>query len=483
MKIRYIIMAALAAITCFGTAACNKRECVHEYEAVHKTAATCTKSGAIVYLCKDCGKEKQREIPAKGHTPGAEPTLTKEQICSVCKTALKPAATYMPYYAKDIPLNHYYGAATNFYRTETRTQYKQAYAENKQYVTEDGETETLGLEFPLQDFYKHEILSPMPLKSVNGKEYQSEFGFKVGFTMTMAQETEKYQSWGAWESGLKNQVNAEALRTVYAYPAANIFYNEVSVLIDLSKSYLELAKETSEGYQVLATLSGLEDWETALEKGEIALAGEKGALFQEEGKYRVLFKYELLWAATPAQAVLESGANASSKAVYPYGFVNPQYDFFYVEVTSENGNILLPSNTDEVSKGTFCQVRGLTPSDQGGFLAEGATLNFDTVVQLAIKAKADMSADGFFYEGKKLTSFSAVLSYYDEDTEKYQLEISYDLLDKITEEIAMGKEILLDVGKSVRLRNAPCRMTVSYTAGEGEEKIIGRQIYNFTMNW
>lgn len=483
-RILYIITAILAAGSCWSFSACNKDEnCVHEYEAVHKTDATCTKEGELVYICKDCGKEKTKSIPAKGHTPGAEPTLTQAQTCLTCGQSVKPALSYMPYYGKDIPLNHYYGQATEFYRTEMRTRNRQAYTETLTYATTDGGEENLELKLPLQEFFKQEVLSPTPLKCVNAKEYQSTFGFKVEFTPQMTRETEKYKSFGAWESGLGYQVDADALWTVYSYQATNIFYNDVYLLADLSNAYLQVSKQTGTGYEPIATLSGLENWAEALEEEKMELTAEDGGLFKENGKYRVAFVYDLLWVATPSQAVLTSFGGGAPKAGYPFGFINPQSDFFYVEVVGENHNILLPSNVEEVNQGTFCQVRGVTAKNEKTYIEENATLNFDTVVQLGIQAKVDMSADGFFYEGQKISDFSAVLSYYDEDTESYQLEISYDLTDKITERVAMGEEIILDVGKSVRLRNAPCRMVISYTVGEGVERVTYKQIYKFTMNW
>lgn len=55
----------------------------------NKVDETCTTDGSYdtVVYCTKCGEELSREtttVPAKGHTPGAEPTCTTAQLCTTC---------------------------------------------------------------------------------------------------------------------------------------------------------------------------------------------------------------------------------------------------------------------------------------------------------------------------------------------------------------------------------------------------------------
>ena len=66
----------------------------HIIKTVDGVAATCTTAGYEAYeYCtrEDCDYDTYEEIPAPGHTPGAEATCTEAQICTVCKEVLVKA--------------------------------------------------------------------------------------------------------------------------------------------------------------------------------------------------------------------------------------------------------------------------------------------------------------------------------------------------------------------------------------------------------
>lgn len=80
------------------------QKCQHSMISTAAKAVTCTEDGNIAYwYCGECGKYFQNEsgtteialadtvIKATGHTPGAEPTCTIAQTCTVCGVVLKVA--------------------------------------------------------------------------------------------------------------------------------------------------------------------------------------------------------------------------------------------------------------------------------------------------------------------------------------------------------------------------------------------------------
>ena len=56
------------------------------------TQPTCTQMGVTTYTCSACGDSYvARDVPMLPHTPGAAPTCTEAQTCTVCQTVLAPA--------------------------------------------------------------------------------------------------------------------------------------------------------------------------------------------------------------------------------------------------------------------------------------------------------------------------------------------------------------------------------------------------------
>ena len=72
-----------------------KTECNHQFDEVITKAPTCTETGLKTQTCKDtvnCGLVNENvEVPATGHTAGADATCTTAQTCSVCGAQLKDA--------------------------------------------------------------------------------------------------------------------------------------------------------------------------------------------------------------------------------------------------------------------------------------------------------------------------------------------------------------------------------------------------------
>lgn len=64
----------------------------HNYVSAVTKEPTCTEKGVRTYTCQnDTSHKYTEEIPAKGHTPGAEATCTTPQTCTVCGVTLANA--------------------------------------------------------------------------------------------------------------------------------------------------------------------------------------------------------------------------------------------------------------------------------------------------------------------------------------------------------------------------------------------------------
>ena len=64
----------------------------HDYVGTVTTEPTCTIPGVKTYVCQnDASHTYTEEIPAPGHTAGADATCTEDQACTVCGEVLTPA--------------------------------------------------------------------------------------------------------------------------------------------------------------------------------------------------------------------------------------------------------------------------------------------------------------------------------------------------------------------------------------------------------
>ena len=481
------LLQAMAVLICILISSCLfscESDCSHIYS-IHKTVeATCTEEGYKEYKCSECKDRYRETIPAVAHTPGPEPSLTQEQRCTRCNTVLKGVIDYMTYCGEELTINHYFGySKEDLIETVVDTRYHGTYhPEPIQYLTQNGAPLPLNLNIPIQEFFSHIVLSISPLSINDGKTYNTTSGFKVAFDFTSMDKNP--EDLFIWDRGLSDEfvhIDTESLsklvKIVGSYPADPAHYKTIYEVVDFSSCYIEIAKETEDGYITLKKIESQQDWKPILETGKIEISDNNGELFFGAGTYRILFKYDMIWATDSASPVYK--AEDTSKSLYPYGRINSQYESFYVTVTEEKSTVLLPSNIEEGNSEMFCQLRALSDDTHLPFVPEYSTLNFGESIVFNISAKLDANSSGYLYSKKPLSSFYVKVSVYNENTDTYDEYKSFDLMDKLSEGVVQGKEISLDIGKDGSMRKKKYKISVSYTI----DSVYTQQNYYYTVDW
>ena len=113
-------------------------------------------------------------------------------------------------------------------------------------------------------------------------------------------------------------------------------------------------------------------------------------------------------------------------------------------------------------------------------------LHFENGVTFKIGAKADMTADGFYYNKLLIKDFSFTASLYDKNTDDYsQIYLATDLMPSISRETVYGDEITVDLEMDELLRDRKCKLTLSYSFINEltGEVITGQQHYYYTLEW
>lgn len=76
----------------------------HDFVSYQKKDPTCAEAGHEAYqACTRCDNSTYKEIAALPHTPGAEATCTKPQLCTVCENVVKPAKGHVEVVTTGIP--------------------------------------------------------------------------------------------------------------------------------------------------------------------------------------------------------------------------------------------------------------------------------------------------------------------------------------------------------------------------------------------
>lgn len=484
MRKLYCVLALL--LCCFSFPAC-KFNCIHDYSLVSTVDATCSKKGYQKYECKECGDSYKETIETKAHIPGEAPTLDTAQTCIVCGSVLADAVAYMPYRNHDLIINEYRGYPYEYVVTDISHQNQERYQPGvMSYTDKSGVEHDLNLDIPVQDFFTHSVRSVLPLTTTDGKTYTTDSGFKLAFTFSATDKD--VSTIRAWKQGLRAEfkdANKNLLKIVGEYKADPAFYNNVYELVDFSNSYIEVAKQTENGYETIKKISSQEAWSDIFERGKLEIANIDEKPFYEKGTYRILFKYNMTWITDSSSVVYASDDVNKENPVYPYGKLNDQYEFFYVTVTDEKNNVLLPSSVEAGEEGLFSQLRILGLEENAPFIAENTTLNFKSSVVFNIGAKVDMTKKGYYYNQRQVQKFSFVLSVYNKATDSYEEYEVYDLMHDLKKQTVYGEEITLDMGRDVAIRNKKCRITISSSFFDESSgaTITEKQTYDYILHW
>ena len=475
-------------LTVYNFTSCGNEPCEHRYFLNDTEEATCTEDGSKEYKCDNCGDTYRDTVFAKGHTPGEAPTFDSPQICIDCGIVLAPPVDYMPYRANDLAINHYYGYSNSFITTNIDTQnHGRSKPVTIPYVNKIGLPCNLELSIPIQDFFKHSVKSVLPLSTSDGKTYSTDSGFKVDFSINLLNKDVK--SINAWNHGLSSEFEgSDLVKVVGEYRATPASYNYIYELVDFSNCYIEIAKETASGYETVKKIDKKEEWNAILQTGVIEISNDNGKLFFDAGTYRVLFKYNMTWVSDPSSAVYSADDAKKENPIYPYGRFNDQYEFFYIEVTNQKSNVLLPDNIEISSRGFLSQLRVTPLTDDRSFIDSHSVLKFQEGKYASFKvgAKVDMSKTGYRYNKEYvIQAFDFTVYVYNGATDTYDEYFACDLMPQISREVVYGAEIPVDVELDSLLRDSKCKITISYTLFNEvtEETITEKQNYYYTFSW
>ncbi len=487
MKKYIALLMLLLSIFTFNIFISCKKDCNHAYYINERVEATCTKEGYEEYKCSECKDKYKESIPAKGHTPGEAPTLEASQVCVDCKTVLAKAVDYMPYRDSDLAINYYYKYNKSETVTKVVSQNLDRYvAEPIKYVDDNGAPYNLNLSIPIQDFFTHNVSSISPLITSDNKLYTTKSGFKVAYSFFFANK--ELKSIHAWGQGLSDEFknsDEELLKIVGEYQANPLYYNKIYELVDFSNCYIEISKKTASGYETVKKIDSKEDWKVILQTGKLEVSNDNDTFFYSPGTYCILFKYNMTWVTDPPSAVFKEEDTEREYPIYPYGRLNDQYEYFYVTITEDKSNILLPGNVELDENGFFCQLRALTLDQTVPFIADHSTLSFGDSIDFKVGAKVDMTKDSFYYNKQLIKSFVFTIHTYNNETNVYDKYSEYDLMPYISREIVYGDEIDVVIEKTIDLRDKKCKIVLSYSYESDSTKqiVTEQQNYYYTLSW
>lgn len=489
-RARASIYLFLTIVCTFMLTSCNLPKCSpHDYQIVESVAATCIEQGSITYRCTKCGDEytNPTDIDPTRHSPGPEATTESPQVCLDCGTLLHEPLSPAPVVStRSLAINHYAGVATSYCMTRIDTQVHSKYTLPTQHYYDADPNEKqakpldLDVSLPIQEFYSHDIHSVYSLDTADGKTFTTAGGFKVDFNINGVINNKKVEDLNASKYGdfLENFDSPAALRIVRIYQSSAA-YGGLYEVVDFSNSFVEIEKDGV----VVSNISLWNEEQKAI-KTNIEISEANGRLFDEEGTYRILFKYGVAWVSNPTSAVYDAQGNKC----YPYGFLNDQYDYFYVTITDEKAGILVPDDFGTEAE-LFYQLRADSVSTGELFLETNGTINFGSQPKLYIDTVLDSQESSYSFKGNALKKFQLSLYRYDYDsdtgedgTDPYVLcGQAVDLLPKLTDEDTF--ELVLE--KNPQLRGNSCRIVVESELfhERTSQTITLKQVYSFTFDW
>ena len=456
----------------------------HSYTVTETMSATCAAEGYIQYNCTGCADSYRDYVSKLPHTPGAEATIDAAQTCVACGTVLRDKLFYMDYLGNELEINYYYGFGEDFQTTSVDSRYHGSYTQNSlSYVDQNGNLHTLEINLPLQEFYSHDLLSVSSVYTADGKRYITNSGFGISFAFRpINKRIDELYAWSQGDRCLRDEFSyldddevLDAVKIVASYPlsANSAYYNRIYEVIDFSSSYIEVAKKTDHGYVTIKKIESLEDWNVFFQSSRIT--ADNGQPFIENGTYRILFKYDVLWVTNPSSAVYDE----DGKAFYPYGRINSQYESFYVTIENANTGILLPNDMYDVDQEFYYQLRALTGKETESFIPSNSTLIFNGNLSFALKVKVGKSETGYYFDQKLLQRFDFELSVYNEFTNQYDLYRTASLMDMLSEASVVGEELMLTLKKDEILRGQQCKISIVYTM----DGVTEQQDYYSTIYW
>ncbi|MBO5716488.1 MAG: hypothetical protein J6S23_08890 [Clostridia bacterium] len=405
--------------------------------------------------CTRCEhKVEQQVLDALGHQATGWATIFEACVCARCNTILHPKLDH------ELDINYNYGFATDYKTISVATQDRTLHnlGSYNFYQTSSpvpGSEITFNESISLQDFYTHSLLTAKGVTTNDGKHFYVNGGFKVSFSFPSLDDT-LYKNGGMDiinHSDFTSQFESDSiLKIVKSGKSADGFY-KIYQVVDFAHSYIEISKLVDGEYVTAATVSTVNDWNSILDLKEIVFSDKNGKLFSEAGTYRIMFKFSVAWFIESSNGNIY---NASGEICYPYGILNDQFDYFYITVTDETYNILLPDDLDE-TKDMFYQISMDDINNGRPYIKSGETVEVTDDIDLIFDSKIGYWDEQHRYQGKLLTKWSMDCFTYNNTSESYAKKHSYDLLDSLSTS-GTGK---VKISKS--LLTGYCKIEINYT--------------------
>ena len=419
-----------------------------------KTDPTCTKDGSVVYKCeRNCGYNDETVIPKLNHTPASYATIFSDAICVRCNIILQNKLD------NELLINYYYGFASDYISTEIYSQDRTGHdlGSHNYYATPNplpGSEISFNDSMSLQDFYSHSLLTASAVSTNNGKNYYVDGGFNVSFDFrTLTNELYNKGEMNIQKySDLFDQFESDAMPLLVKEGKSKDGYYTIYELVDFAHSKIEVAQLVDGKYVTVATVNSPEKWDAVWELDNIVLSDKNGRMFSEAGTYRVMFKFSAAWFIESLDGKIY---DASGNECYPYGIVNDQYDYFYVTVTDENYNVLLPDDVDE-TRDFFYQISLDDINGGAPFVKPGESLDVEDNIDILFDAKIGNWNGVTHYNGQILTSWVMELSIYREEHDAYLVVDNYNLFESLDEN-GVGR---VKISKSDF--TGDCKITVYY---------------------
>ena len=355
----------------------------------------------------------------------------------------------------DLAINHYYGFTNDCHSVTVSTQSQAEYDLGEQtYFSSPYHTNPIVFHdgLPLQDFYTHELQTAKKAKTVDGKRFTVDAGFKVAFSYNMTDKDILDSDIATKSDFLSWFRDPSLLRVVQRKKADNAYYY-INKIIDFADSYVEVAKQV-DGRYVTIGLVDADDWASVLTMEKIILSDQNGALFSDAGNYRIMFKFSVAWFLEAASGTIYDG---EGQPCYPYGFINDQYDYFYVTVTDETQNVLLPDDVDETAD-IFYQLNLTNTKDEVAFVKSGDRIHVGDRLTLRLDSKIRHEGENASYHDRYLTNWSLSIGQYHAGSDSYVTSYSYDLLTCVGNTCSA----VIDLPKNYAV-TGDCKLSVSYT--------------------
>ena len=427
--------------------------------------ATCLSSGLTEGShCTRCElKVPQEEIPKKPHTPSGVATLFEACVCTVCNTVLQDKLNH------ELGINYNYGFAADYKSTAVNTQDRSMHYLGKYYFYQENNTfdkKEFEESISLHEFYTHNLLSTADVTTSDGKHFYTDGGFKVSFEFQML-DKQLYDNGGMDiinKSDFADQFDSDAILKIVKSGKSKDGFYQIYQVVDFANSSIEISRLVDGAYITVTTISSHSEWEAIWGLKEIVFSAKDGKLFSESGTYRIMFKFNVAWFI--AQSSNGKICNENGKEFYPYGFLNDQYDYFYVTVNDSVNNTLLPEDIDE-SKDMFYQINMDDITDGRSYIKSGESITVTDDLDFIFDHKIAHWDEEFHYQEDVLTQWSMYFFTYDKNNDEYVKKSNHDLLECLklnTNKVRIPKQTgYCKIEVHYTLKNSTTGEELSYT--------------------